>query len=141
MKQKTGIYLLLSILGIALAIAGIVLLKTGQAEGSNMFGILIGVGSGLFGANIASLIQAYVLKKNPEQARMIEIEQKDERNQHLSRLAKEKAFDTMLYVFSALMLIFVFIGTDLVEILLLTGAYLLVVGVMVFYLVKFSKEQ
>ncbi len=60
MKQKTGIYLLLSILGIALAIAGIVLLKTGQAEGANMFGILIGVGSGLFGANIASLIQAYV---------------------------------------------------------------------------------
>ena len=47
----------------------------------------------------------------------------------------------MLYVFGALMLVFALMNVDMWPILLLVAGYLLVVGIFIFYLNKYQKEQ
>ena len=47
----------------------------------------------------------------------------------------------MLYVFSALMVSLALMGTSMAAVLLLVFAYLLVVGVFIYFLCKFQKEM
>ena len=71
----------------------------------------------------------------------MEIDQKDERNIAISNRAKAKAYDIMLYIFGAVMVSFVLAGVEVVAILLLVAAYLLIIGVFIFYLSKYGKEM
>ena len=73
--------------------------------------------------------------------KQLEIDQKDERNVAIGNRAKARAFDFMLYIFSALMITFALMEVELAVILLLVFAYLIVVGSFVFYLIKYEKEM
>ena len=101
----------------------------------------MGIGSGLFGLSVAQLIIIIIAEKNPEYKRKILIEEKDERNMAINNKAKAKGFDAVGYILTILMLIFVFLNADLSIILLLVFAYLLVYGVFIFYLTKYTKEM
>ena len=70
----------------------------------------------------------------------LRIEQQDERNRTIADRAKARAYDASLYIFSALMLCFTLMRVDLAVILLLVGAYLLVVGINIYYHVKYNRE-
>ena len=79
-------------------------------------------------------------KATPAIEKRLRIEQQDERNRTIADRAKARAYDASLYIFSALMLCFALMRVDLAVILLLVGAYLLVVGINIYYHVKYNRE-
>lgn len=140
MKSK-GVrqYVILLIVGIVFFMVGGFVLKT---EGMKaLSGICIGVGAGLFGMSTAQIICYKIIQTHPEYKRQVDIEAKDERNIYISSRAKAKAFDWMGTVFGTLILGFALMNKELVIILLLTAAYLLVHGVYITYLNKYTKEM
>ena len=85
--------------------------------------------------------QPKVLRASPRLQKQIAIDQDDERNIALSNRAKAKAFDAMLYLFGACLIAFSLMGDPLFATLALVAAYLLTVGLLIFYLNKYHKEM
>lgn len=143
MKTKTMQYIGVAA-GLLLLAVGLYLVRT-LADPQGFLRALpyvcIGVGCGLFGGGLGSLIGDRAVQSDPETARRVRIEQNDERNIAVANSAKGKAFDWMTYVYSALMVSFALMGVDLVPLLLLVFAYLLVHGVALYYRIKFDKEM
>ncbi len=141
-KQNTAKYVVLLAAGIALFAAGLYTLKQDFAGYTEILPYLaIGIGAGLFGHSVGILANIWTAGKYPEEAKRIEIEEKDERNTAIADKAKSKAFSMTLYIFGALLITFALMGTDLVIILTLVLAYLFVTAVMVYYLWKYQKEM
>ena len=141
--KKYTLQTVLGILGLAMLVCGLYLVKTTDATVGILMTlpyVLIGIGCGLFGQGMGGVIERSVLKKHPELIKQKEIEVNDERNQQISNRAKAKAYDVMVFVFGALMVAFALMGMDIVAVLLLVFAYLFVVGSAVYYRVKFEKE-
>jgi hypothetical protein len=125
-------------------ITGLVSLKV-IAEPQGVFQVLpylcIGIGCGVFGHGAGEIAANRAYAKNPQLRKQMEIEKQDERNIAIANQAKAKAYDSMLYVLGAVMIAFALMNVQTTTILLLVGAYLLVVGVFIFYLNKYQKEQ
>jgi hypothetical protein len=125
-------------------ITGLVLLKA-IAEPQGVLQVLpylcIGIGCGVFGHGAGEIAANRAYAKNPQLRKQMEIEKQDERNIAIANQAKAKAYDSMLYVLGAVMIAFALMNVQTTTILLLVGAYLLVVGVFIFYLNKYQKEQ
>lgn len=140
MKRSTAICL--ALLGPALVALGVALIKTGTmpAALTALPYLCVGVGCGAFGHGAGELLRLRALKSDPQLARQFEIEQKDERNQALSNMAKAKAYDQMVFVFGALQLAFALMQVPLAPLLLLVAAYLFVVFTGVYYRCKFDKQ-
>lgn len=141
--KKHGIQSALGILGLALLAVGLYLAKTIADPQGIMRAlpfVLIGIGCGLFGQGVAGVIERYVYKKHPDMKKQKEIEVNDERNREISTRAKAKAYDAMVFVFGALMISFALMNVDLAVVLLMVFAYLFVVGIHIYYNVKFEKE-
>lgn len=143
MKKKWADYIF-AVLGLLLLAAGLIALKTFEG----LQGILraapyigIGIGCGLFGHGIGGVVSRMALRKSPDIEKQLEIEEKDERNIAIRGRAKGKAFDLMIYVFSALLISFAIMGVDYAAVLLLVFAYLLVIGSFVYHLIKYEKEM
>lgn len=130
------------ILGFGFAVAGGIGMKTGWFAGIPALpGILIGIGAGLVGANLGTIMQVKAIEKDPARARRIRIEQSDERNIAIDQAAKSKAFDAMIYIYGAVMLIFALLNADLVFLLMLVAAYLLVIGIRIYQIARLYKEM
>ncbi len=80
-------------------------------------------------------------KKHPETARRVAIEQEDERNIAIANKAKAKAYDSMLYAYSALVVLLAVMGVGIVPVLLLLTGYLSVVGLNIYWLNRYRKED
>lgn len=142
--KRTAIRVLVMLGGLALAGAGLWIVKAGGAEAGIMRTLpflCIGVGCGMFGGALGELISAATMKKHPDVFRQAEIEAKDERNVAIANRAKAKAYEAMLYIFGALMIAFALMEVDVAVILLLVFAYLVVVGYMVYWLTRYQKEM
>ena len=87
------------------------------------------------------LIRRRAIASDPETARQLEIEQKDERNRALADGSKARAFDLMTYLFGALMLCFALMQVDLAALLLLVFAYLFVEGYAIYCRLRLEKEM
>lgn len=125
---------------------GIAVLLLRQNPGNSGFWralpyVCLGVGAGLLGQGIGRMVQRKALQSDPELARQQEIEAGDERNIQLAQRAKAKAFDLMVFVFGALLLVFALMGVEMTALLLLVAAYLLVQGYAVYCRVKLEKEM
>ena len=103
--------------------------------------VCIGLGCGALGSGISGVVNRKIMRDNPQLQKQIAIEQNDERNIALSNRAKAKASDAMLYIFSAALLALSLMKLPLMAILILTGAYLAVIGYFIFYLNKYHKEM
>ena len=68
MKKKTGIYLVIGIVGIALALSARFLLQDCLSDSQS--GAMIGIGAGLFGYGIAKWCVALWGAKNPDLMRL-----------------------------------------------------------------------
>jgi uncharacterized membrane protein HdeD (DUF308 family) len=143
MSRATKQYIL-TITGILCFITGLVSLKA-IAEPQGVLQVLpylcIGIGCGVFGHGAGEIAANRAYAKNPQLRKQMEIEKQDERNIAIANQAKAKAYDSMLYVLGAVMIAFALMNVQTTTILLLVGAYLLVVGVFIFYLNKYQKEQ
>ncbi len=140
--MKNSVYLLLTVFGLVLAIIGLVLSKT------NTDGIMIalpyvciGVGCGAFGHGMGQLISNRALKNSPKLKKQMEIDKNDERNIMIANYAKGKAYDAMIFIFGSLLVSFSLMNLEMYAILLLVFAYLLVVGISIYYRIKYEKEM
>lgn len=136
MKAK---YWIISLLGLAAVVAGFILVRMGAGIAPLPY-VLLGVGCGAFGWGAGELLKRRAVEGDPEIEKRLRIEQQDERNRTIADRAKARAYDAALYIFSALMLCFALMQVELAVILLLVGAYLLVVGISIYYYVKYNRE-
>jgi len=143
-NSKIGKYVVFSIIGFVIFSTGLVILKTIPS----MRGILrtlpyicIGIGTGIFGQNIGTVISSLALRNDPQSAKKIEIETKDERNTAIRNRAKAKSYDLMVMVFGALMMAFALMQVDMYVTLTFVAAYLFIVFSSIYYLSKFQKEM
>ncbi|NMC46187.1 MAG: hypothetical protein GYA52_05080 [Chloroflexi bacterium] len=145
MKQyKVGRYIFLSAIGLVIFGAGLVLIKLlPEADGvlKTLPYLCVGMGAGIFGGNLGIAIKNKTMLKNPQAAKQIEVEQKDERNQAISNKAKARAYDLMIYVYGAILLAFALMQVDMYVILTLVAVYLFFVFTNVHYLTKYHKEM
>ena len=127
--------------GFLMAGGGLYIVKSGMESGifKTLPYILIGLGCGLFGQSLSTIISGNMLKKDPKLMKKMDIEKNDERNISISNAAKGKAYDIMTFVYGALMLIFALMNIELSATLMLTGAYLFVQGTAVFWRIKLDK--
>ena len=142
--MKNRGYIILTVIGFALAAAGLWSLKSGTARGGRGYVLpylCIGAGCGAFGHGMGELIGRRALKHAQDVRRQIEIEQKDERNIAIMNRAKGKAYDAMIYIFGALMVSFALMELEMAVVLLLVFAYLLVVGISIYYRCKYNREM
>jgi hypothetical protein len=145
MKNNSVVkFIALAVFGLIMLIVGLVLaisLPDTQGIMRTLPYILIGVGSGIFGGSSVSAISSHRLQKDPSLAKQKEISIKDERNIAISNKAKAKAYDLMMTVYSALILVFAIIQVDMYVVLTFVAVYLFVILSMVFYFIKYNKEM
>lgn len=143
MNQKKSNYVVV-MLGLLLLGIGLYFVKTVDNPQGIMQAlpyVCIGVGCGLFGQGMGSLLSLKAVQNHPEIQKRMDIEKNDERNIAIANLAKGKAFDIMTFVFGALMLTFALMSVDMVAVLLLVFAYLFVHGYAIYYRCKYDEEM
>jgi len=143
-KSKSDKYAVFSVIGLIIFVTGLVLIKSipgAQGMVRVLPYLCVGIGTGLFGQNLGEILKNAALKKEPQAAKQIEIEAKDERNIAISNKAKAKSYDLMLMVFAALMLAFALMQVDMSMILTFVAAYLFIVFSNIYYLNKYQKEM
>ncbi|MBM6715094.1 hypothetical protein H6B15_00230 [Gemmiger formicilis] len=141
MKSKSK-EIVFVVVGLLLVAVGFLMLRgMPEAWGGPLPYLCLGIGAGAFGWGSGELLKQRALKGDPKLEKQLEVAALDERNVALANRAKARAFDCMLYIFGALMLAFALMKADLVFILLLVGAYLLVVGISVYYYIRYDKEM
>ena len=141
--KKNGWNYVCTLLGVVLLATGLVLLKTIAEPQGIMLSlpyICIGLGCGLFGGGMGSILGNRMLKKHPNIRKQKEIEEKDERNRTIADRSKSRAYDMMVFVFGALMVAFALMGVEVQAILLLVFAYLFVVFYGIWHRCKLEKE-
>jgi hypothetical protein len=144
MRRGKGRSVALAVLGFALLVTGLVLVKVIEDPQGVMRAlpfVLMGIGCGVLGGNIGELMRQRAMKKDPKLAKSIEIEQKDERNQMIWNRAKARAYDIMIFVHSALLIAFALMGVDVIAIILLAASYLFIVLSAAYYMVRYGKEM
>ncbi|SHI21668.1 hypothetical protein [Desulfosporosinus lacus] len=143
-KSKSDKYAVFSVIGLIIFVTGLVLIKSipgAQGMVRVLPYLCVGIGTGLFGQNLGEILKNAALKKEPQAAKQIEVEAKDERNIAISNKAKAKSYDLMLMVFAALMLAFALMQVDMSMILTFVAAYLFIVFSNIYYLNKYQKEM
>jgi hypothetical protein len=83
--------------------------------------IAIGLGCGFLGYGSGEWIRGKIMKEQPDVVKRIEIEKQDERNLAIGYRSKAKAYDLMVYIFGALLLVFTLLDVQLAAILLLAS--------------------
>ena len=130
MKRKA--YAMAVAAGVVMIALGLFLMK--GPERMPLPGILIGLGAGALGCGLSGVLTNRLSKKYPDMAGKT-VEQQDERNIAISNRAKARAYDLMVYVFGALM------NADVTMILLLIGAYMIVVACRIGFAVHYNKTM
>lgn len=142
--MKKGACFTLSVIGFVLVVVGLYFLKSAE-EPQGVLRVLpyfcIGIGCGTFGCGMGEVISNRALKDAQDLQKRMEIEKKDERNIAIGNRAKAKAYDAMIYIFGVLIVSFGLMNLALYVILMLVFAYLLVVGISLYYRCKYDREM
>ena len=136
MKRKGS--LLLTIMGAAAVALGLFLIR--RIAGP-LPGVCIGLGAGSLGHGLGGMYANFVARKHPEVARQVAIEQQDERNRAVNDRAKARAYDMMIYIFGALMVAYALMNADLAVVLMLVGAYLVIIACCVGFSIHYNKTM
>lgn len=123
MKKKTGMYLVIGIIGIALALIAKFLLQDYLSDSQS--GAMIGIGAGLFGYGIAKWGIGLWGTKNPDLMKLNEIEEKDERNQLIRNKAQAISGEILHWLLMAGAWVCIFFDIPIWIVLILVGAFLL----------------
>ena len=139
MKQHTRDRLAL-VIGLILLAAGLWQIRAGIG-GAVLPYACVGLGCGLFGYGMGNLIRYQLLRGDAELMQQWQIEQGDERNVAIANHAKARAFDTMTFLFSPLLLCLALMQIDLAALLLLVFAYLFVEGYAIYCRIAAEKKM
>ena len=135
MQKKSMFYIT------ALSISIIMIISSQFVELNSLSGLLLGIGAGVFGANIAKLFSISLEKKNPDIIKENEIELKDERNVLIRQRAKAKSADIMQWLIMLIAYLTIFVNAPLWITLLTVGIFVLYNIIQIYYINKFNKEM
>lgn len=138
MLKKKSFYITTLIVGIILFCSSF-LLKGEELK--TISGVLIGIGTGLFGMSIANLWMQRFEEKNPEMMKDREIEFKDERNTMIRYRAKAKAGDIIQWFIMGIAYLLIVIDAPLWTTLITVGGFLLYNVMSLYYMNKYQKEM
>lgn len=145
MKNKSIVkYIIFSAIGFIVMAAGAVLGKlTRDSQGifQTLPYIFIGIGAGVFGQNLGTVFNIRAARNNPKLAKQKEIEEKDERNISIRYRAKARAYDLMVMVFGALMMLFAMLEVNWTVVVAIVIAYLFIIFSNVYFINKYNKEM
>lgn len=133
-----------ALLGLALVVLGILGQKqgvSGEKTVEAIYYLLIGLGCGIFGHFTGNIIRYFSIKNNEALRRQIEIEKKDERNIAIAEKSKSKAYDLMIYLFAAMLIMFSLMGADKVQIVIIVAIYLSIQLYGLYWRAIFEKEM
>lgn len=133
-----------ALLGLALVILGIFGHKHGASAKKavdTMYYLLIGIGCGVFGHFTGYIISYFSMKDNEDLRRQIEIEKNDERNRSIAEKSKSKAYDLMIYLFAAMLIVFSLMGVDKLQIVIIVAVYLSIQLYGLYWRQTFEKEM
>ena len=135
MKAKMGA--VVAVMGAAVLALGLFLMSRMSAA---LPGVLTGLGAGALGAGLSVVLTEALSRKYPDMAGKT-VEQQDERNVAINNRAKARAYDLMVYVFGALMVTFALMDASVTMILLLIGAYMIVVACRIGFAAHYNKTM
>ena len=133
-----------ALLGLALVVLGILGQKqgvSGEKTVEAIYYLLIRLGCGIFGHFTGNIIRYFSIKNNEALRRQIEIEKKDERNIAIAEKSKSKAYDLMIYLFAAMLIMFSLMGADKVQIVIIVAIYLSIQLYGLYWRAIFEKEM
>lgn len=138
MLKKKKFYMVTLIIGIVLI--GVSYLFKGE-DLKSISGVLIGIGSGLFGMSIANILMKNLEQKNPNMMKQNEIEFKDERNTIIRYRAKAKAADIIQWFIMGIAYLTIIINAPLWVTLATVCVFLLYNILGVYFMTKYQKEM
>ena len=124
MNKKPGMYLVIGMIGIALALTAKFLILQDYLSDTQS-GALIGIGAGLFGYGIAKWYIGLWAIKNPDLMKLNEIEEKDERNQLIRNKAQAISGEILHWLLMAGAWMCIIFNASIWIVLILVGAFLL----------------
>ena len=71
----------------------------------NFNGILVGIGSGIFGGGVASMLEYFQKRKSTEEWKKVNIEMNDERNKFLYYKTRSTIYGINIYIISSLVIL------------------------------------
>lgn len=111
MKRKQVLYTVLLVIGICLLASALVLRRFDITD--NLYGMLVGVGSGLFGMGLSNRVMLRWEEKEPELMRQNQIEANDERNVAIRRRPKAVSGEVLQWVVMAVAWLSIGLGAPL----------------------------
>lgn len=142
-KKAKGQYILTAV-GFILFVAGLVLVilfSKSQGILRPLPFICLGIGAGLCGGGLGGIIKGRQLAKDPQLAKKIEIDTKDERNIAIANKAKAAAYNFTLFIFAALILFLSLVQAEAYITLVFVGAYVVAIALYLYFLIKYHKEM
>lgn len=139
MTKKAVVYTVLTVLGLAMVLASIFIF--GDAEPKEVFGIMIGIGAGLFGMSVSGLAAIRYEKAHPDMARQSRIEQKDERNVMIRGKAKARLADIVQWLILAMAYVMIVIDAPLWVTLAQVAVFLAYRVLGIYYARRYQKEM
>ena len=143
MKRK--VYVLMVVVGVAMVALGLCMMARISTA---LPGALVGLGAGALGAGLSGVFSPLVARRHPEiarqkaeAARTKTVERQDERNIAVTNCAKARVYDMMIYVFSALIIGCTLMSANLTIVLMLVGAYLLLIACHIGFFVHYNKTM
>ncbi len=140
MLKKKSYYIAAVVLG-ALLMAAAILLNLVWDIPKAMQGVLLGVGSGLFGMGVANWVMKSMEEKDPAVAKQNAVEYQDERNTVIRNRAKAHAGDIMQWGLVALAYITILADASLWITLAIVAVYALKFLLELYYMGKYQKEM
>lgn len=142
-KKTKGQYIL-TIVGFILFVTGIVLVilfSESQGIMRTLPFICLGIGAGFCGGGLGSIIKSRQILKDPQLAKKIEIDTKDERNITIANKAKAAAYNFTLLIFAALVMFLSLVQVEAYITLIFVGAYVVIISLNIYFLIKYHKEM
>ena len=104
----------------------------------NFNGILVGIGSGIFGGGVASMLEYFQKRKNSDAWKKVDIERNDERNKFLHYKIRSTIYGINIYIISFLVIVGLLTNLPIWAPLFLAGLQLFN---MVLYVWLFNKNN
>lgn len=104
----------------------------------NYSGILLGIGSGIFGGGIANMLEYFQKRKNSDAWKKVDIERNDERNKFLHYKIRSTIYGINIYIISFLVIVGLLTNLPIWAPLFLAGLQLFN---MVLYVWLFNKNN
>ncbi|WP_434655277.1 hypothetical protein [Thermoanaerobacterium thermosaccharolyticum] len=138
MKNKLLNYCLLALVGMAIFLMGVILLKNNAER--YISGLCMGIGAGLFIIFVRK-VEAYVVeKKYPDIRRHIEIEINDERNTVIRDKAGAKTNQIMSYLLLILTITFDFMNVSLYIVFSMVALIVIQVVLFIIFSNQYNKK-